>query len=216
MVGVVDNLDRTVGQGFRNPGDVIYLLGQLPETETASVSLGGSEYLARIHGIIAGQPPVVDGDLEKAVQAAVRQGIGEGWVTAAHDSSEGGLAIALAEACIAGEQGASVGLGLTYRRRDRLVGRLRTLVGQPSDLPREDLLLFGEGGARILCAVDPARAEIFEACLRQRLGQSWRRLGTVGGDELRISAGDDRELIAVRLEEMRDRWANAIERRLAL
>ena len=216
MVGVVDNLDRTVGQGFRNAGDVIYLLGQRPETENASVSLGGSEYLARLHGTIAGQPPVVDGDLEKAVQAAVRQGIAEGWVTAAHDSSEGGLAIALAEACIAGEQGASIDLGLSYRKRDRLFGRLRTLLGQPSGLPREDLLLFGEGGARILCAVDPAKAEVFEACLKLRLGQSWRRIGTVGGEELRISAGGDRELIAVRLEEMRDRWANAIERRLAL
>lgn len=129
MVGLIPDLQRVVGQGWRSPGDAIYLLG-LPLTTPLSdprLSLGGSEYLAQIHGLVAGRPPQIDLDLEQRVQAVCRYGIQQGWVASAHDLSEGGLAVALAESCLSSQRGATIQLPAgTY--------------------PRWDVLLFAEGG----------------------------------------------------------------------
>jgi phosphoribosylformylglycinamidine (FGAM) synthase-like enzyme len=68
----------------------------LPLTDsTPHLSLGGSEYLAAIHGLVAGKPPLVDFGLERRVQAVTREGIRQGWVRSAHDCAEGGLALLL-------------------------------------------------------------------------------------------------------------------------
>ena len=102
MVGLIPDLTRVSGQAWRDKGDLIYLLGQRIE-EPHAVTLGCSEYLATIHGTVAGLPPKVNFDLERRVQAACREGIRQGWVLSAHDCAEGGVAIALSEACISGQ-----------------------------------------------------------------------------------------------------------------
>ncbi|HEY9726535.1 MAG TPA: phosphoribosylformylglycinamidine synthase subunit PurL, partial [Chroococcales cyanobacterium] len=78
MVGLIPNLSNICGQGWKTEGDLIYLVG-LPLTDSTSrLSLGGSEYLATIHGTVAGKPPVVDFELERRVQGVVRDGIRRG------------------------------------------------------------------------------------------------------------------------------------------
>jgi phosphoribosylformylglycinamidine synthase len=199
MVGLIPDLTKTCGQAWQAEGDVIYLLG-LPLK--SKVSLGGSEYLATIHNTVAGQPPHVDFDLERRVQQACREGIRQGWVSSAHDCAEGGVAVALAESCIAGNLGAEVTLEVE------------------SDKPplRWDEVLFGEGGARILVSVPSAQQQIWESYLQEHLGQDWQKLGKVGNSEigLRVLTADNEILLNVRIEEMGDRYFHAIERRLGI
>jgi phosphoribosylformylglycinamidine synthase len=112
MVGLIENLQQICGQGWQTEGDLIYLLGLPPGTVNSSLTLGGSEYLAVVHGTIAGMPPIVNFDLEKQVQAACRVGIQKGWIRSAHDCAEGGLAVALAESCLSAGKGAAIEFGV--------------------------------------------------------------------------------------------------------
>jgi phosphoribosylformylglycinamidine synthase len=102
-VGLLKDWRRTVGIGFRASGDVILVVG------TRRGDLGQSLWLRELHGIEgreAGPPPIVDLDAEKRTGDYVRLGIEQGWITAAHDVSDGGLAVALAEMALAGGHGA--------------------------------------------------------------------------------------------------------------
>lgn len=205
MVGIISDLTKVCGQGWQNEGDVIYLLG-VPieskiENQKSQIVLGASEYLAAIHGIVAGRPPEVDYDLERIVQAACREGIRQGWVRSAHDCAEGGLAVALAEACISGNLGAEINLEVFAEQNQRW-----------------DNLLFGEGGARILVSVMQDRAEIWESYLHEALGSNWQKIGRVGktNHNLRILTSDNVLLIDVSIAVAGDRYSSAIERRLAV
>ncbi|MGA7935256.1 MAG: phosphoribosylformylglycinamidine synthase subunit PurL [Kovacikia sp.] len=236
MVGLIPDLTKICGQGWRTEGDIIYLLGSRLEArqEHATdrvVTLGGSEYLATIHGLVAGQPPVVDFDLERRVQAACCAGIRQGWIHSAHDCAEGGLAVALAECCISGGLGADIQLpvkGETIEAKDR--GQKADKDGirewndesiSPPSSPahlvcRWDYLLFAEGGARILVSVARVRQAIWEDYLRQHLGHDWQKLGRVASSAtaLLIRTMDDYPLINVRMTDMDDRWRNSIETHL--
>ncbi|MEH2061592.1 MAG: phosphoribosylformylglycinamidine synthase subunit PurL [Nostoc sp.] len=196
MVGLIPDLTKICGQGWQTSGDVIYLLG-LPLA--SKISLGASEYLATIHGTVAGKPPRVDFDLERRVQKVCREGIRNGWVRSAHDSAEGGVAIALAECCIAGNLGAEINLEIASTQLNRL-----------------DEVLFAEGGARILVSVTSAQQGIWESYLQENLGQDWQRLGTVSNFEtgLGVFTTDNQALIKVNIEDMSDRYSNAIARRI--
>ncbi|MFN6517799.1 MAG: phosphoribosylformylglycinamidine synthase subunit PurL [Nostoc sp. CreGUA01] len=198
MVGLIPDISKISGQGWQTAGDVIYLLG-LPLT--SQLSLGASEYLAAIHGTVAGKPPQIDFDLERRVQQVCRDGIRNGWVRSAHDCAEGGIAIALAECCISGNLGAQINLEIASTQSQRL-----------------DELLFAEGGARILVSVAPEQQEIWESYLQQHLGQQWQKLGIVGNFEvgLGVLTTDNQTLIKVNIEHMSDRYSQAIVRRLAI
>ena len=104
MVGLLPDADKRVTMGFRNEDDIIYVVGN------GNPTLGGSEYLSLIHGMEVGMPPTLDIDAEKQLQAFLREAIDQGLLQSAHDVSDGGLAVALAECCIAGEHGAGVTL----------------------------------------------------------------------------------------------------------
>ncbi|PSB44200.1 phosphoribosylformylglycinamidine synthase subunit PurL [Cyanosarcina cf. burmensis CCALA 770] len=197
MVGLIPDLSKTCTQGWQTEGDIIYLLG-LPLK--SKITLGASEYLAIIHGIVAGKPPQVNFDLERRVQATCREGIQQSWVKSAHDVAEGGLIVALAEACISTGLGAEINLGLT------------------DDLPqRWDEILFGEGGARILVSVSPQHQQVWESYLAEQLGDNWQKLGHVGSptQDLQVFTTDRQAIITATIEMMRDRFFNAIERRLS-
>ncbi|MEH1970004.1 phosphoribosylformylglycinamidine synthase subunit PurL [Nostoc sp.] len=198
MVGLIPDITKICGQGWQASGDVIYLLG-LPLA--SQNSLGASEYLAAIHETVAGKPPRVDFDLERRVQKVCREGIRNSWVRSAHDCAEGGVAIALAESCIAGNFGAEINLEIA-----------------PTQLNRLDEVLFAEGGARILVSVASAQQEIWESYLQEHLGQEWQKLGTVRNFEtgLGVFTTDNQALIKVRIEDMNDRYSHAIARRLAI
>jgi phosphoribosylformylglycinamidine synthase subunit PurL len=199
MVGLIPDLKQICGQGWQQEGDRIYLLGTPLNTATPLVTLGGSEYLASIHKTVAGRPPRVDFDLEKQVQAACRHGIRQGWVRSAHDCAEGGMAIALAEACISGRKGANLLVPSLY-------------PGQ-----RWDELLFAEGGARIFVSVDLKHQGEWEDYLRQHLGIHWTFLGQVTSveDGFSLKTEDNLVLINARIEEIASAWLTAIETRLS-
>ncbi|MDI6735763.1 MAG: phosphoribosylformylglycinamidine synthase subunit PurL [bacterium] len=101
MLGIIEG-QRVEGMGFKDEGDMIVLLGETKE------ELGGSEYLKLIHGKVSGKPPQIDLDWEKKIQATCLEAIAQGIIKSAHDCSEGGLAVALAECCIVGEMGAEI------------------------------------------------------------------------------------------------------------
>ncbi|HEY9615127.1 phosphoribosylformylglycinamidine synthase subunit PurL [Allocoleopsis sp.] len=203
MVGLIPNIAHVCGQGWQAEGDLIYLLG-LPLTVAAStphISLGGSEYLASIHGVVAGKPPVVDFDLERRVQAATREGIRQGWLCSAHDCAEGGIVVALAESCIAGQLGAQINLRLTDVEM------------------RWDEMLFGESASRILVSVKPEHQASWESYLKEQWGeqtQHWQNLGFVKSQNagLKLSIDDNQPIIDVTMIEMSERFSNALERRL--
>jgi phosphoribosylformylglycinamidine synthase subunit PurL len=165
-------------------------------------SLGGSEYLATIHGIVAGKPPAVDFELERRVQEACRHGIRQGWLNSAHDLAEGGLAVALAECCISGQLGAEI-----YLQKSQL---------------RFDEILFGETASNIVVSVKPECQGEWEAYLKEKLDNSWQELGTVGSDRanLQISMvsldklSGDRLVIDVTISNIQEQWATALARRL--
>ena len=202
MVGLIPDLTKICGQSWQQTGDIIYLLG-LPwetsiENSRSRINLGGSEYLATIHETVAGTPPVVDFQLEKQVQAVCREGIRQGWVKSAHDSAEGGVAIALAECCINSNLGAEINL--------------------PEFSIRPDVLLFGEGGARIVVSISPENVDIWDSYLTEHLGNNWQKIGSVGtlNNNFRVYTVDKLPLIDLKLAEMKLAWENAIELRLNL
>jgi phosphoribosylformylglycinamidine synthase subunit PurL len=195
MIGIVDDITKICGQGWQNTGDRIYLMGVPTAVKTSpEVTLGASEYLAILHQAIAGQPPAVNFDLELKVQAACRHGIRQGWIHSAHDSAEGGLAVALAECCISGNKGAAIQIGAIDNRWDTV--------------------LFGEGGARIIVSIDPSHQAEFEAYLDSHVTDAWQYLGNVGtaGDHFQVTA--ETGLIDLDVAAITETWATAIERRL--
>src|SRR4029453_4459633 len=91
VVGLIEDADRVVGRAFRSAGDVVILLGE------SRAELGGSEYLKIIHGLIRGLPPALDLSREAALQRLLVDGSARGVIRSAHDCSEGGLAVTIAE-----------------------------------------------------------------------------------------------------------------------
>ena len=211
MVGLIPDLSKLAGQAWLKKGDLIYVLGmgessqnsELPSESSkieTSPTLGGSEYLAAIHGIVAGKPPRIDFELERKVQSVCRDGIRQGWVCSAHDCAEGGIAIALAESCISAKMGAEIHLSFNSEK----VGRW-------------DEILFGEMGNCIVVSVAPKNQEIWESYLQEHLTKMWQKIGLVCCAEspLRVVSADNQVLIEVAMGEMGDRFYNAIERRIA-
>ena len=134
MVGLVENIERVVGLGWRQPGDAVLLLGVAPDEQGDDrLGLAGSSYQMLVSGVLAGRPPRVDFELERGVQQLLRQAIDAGLLASAHDSSDGGLAVALAESSIASSLGVELKLN-----------------GRPEGLART---LFAEGGARVAISV---------------------------------------------------------------
>ena len=185
MVGIIEKAAHITTQSFKKAGDAILLLGD-PGDE-----LGGSHYVKMIHGLKAGIPPRLDYTREKAVQAAVMALIKMGLLRSAHDCSEGGLAVALAESCISGEE----------------------LLGAEIDLSgiagRVDEVLFNESQSRIVVSIRRENAAA-ALSLAQWQGVPARRLGFVGGDQLRIKAsGGD---WSWPVKELHEAWWGSIKR----
>ena len=130
MVGVIGDVAGRCTAGFTAEGDLVGLVGPIHG------ELGGSEYQRIAHGVNQGDPPLLDMDLERRVQAFVLDAISEGLLHSAHDCAEGGIAIALAESCLLGDIGAWIGI-------DEL-GDLRELGQLGGLIEKEAGILFGE------------------------------------------------------------------------
>ncbi len=165
MVGVLESLDHATPAAFQAEGDAIILLGE-PTDE-----LGGSEYLHTIHGVVAGAPPRCDLNAEKALIEALLAGITSGSVKSAHDCSDGGLGVALAEC--------------TMMNRDQMRGA-EVDLSLWSALPVR-ALLFGEAQGRVV-VTSAKPAEVLAATKKH--GVPAARIGTVRGtSKLQIKIG---------------------------
>lgn len=181
MVGLVHDTDHITTQGFKAEGDVILLLGD------TRGELGGSEFQAVIHGVTEGRPPELDLQVEKRLLGAVLGAIQGGLVRSAHDLSEGGLAVALAESCISGGVGAEVALESSLRA---------------------DVALFSESQSRILLSASPEQAEKLMDYIASR-GVPVQRIGVVGGSSLAFSV-NGAAAISRPVKELARVWEDAI------
>ena len=163
MVGVLPDVGKRATQAFKRGGDVVLLVGECTD------ELGASEYLAVVHGLEQGQPPQLNLEREKQIQTAVLELIQQGLCDTAHDCSEGGLAVAIAEMVLG--QGFGADLSLT-----RLA----------ENVTRSDALLFGEAQSRILVAVNPEALSEVERRLKEH-GTPYTPLGITGGDVLMLN-----------------------------
>jgi len=194
MVGLIDDEKHITTQWFKDEGDVIILVGTVAavsDRRSENELLGGSRYLKVCHGSKIGPPPHVDVAHEIKVQNAVRDLIREGLVQGAHDCSEGGLAITLAESCF---------------NPDRVFGA--DIALNAGDTPAATVL-FNESQSRVIISVTPENLDKAIAMLRER-DVPFQQLGKVGSDELQIRI--DQQTFRWRVAEIYDDWWNAIRR----
>jgi len=198
MVGLIEKEEHITTQWFKNAGDEIILVGKVGD------ELGGSRFLKVCHGKRIGPPPHVDLAREIEIQNAVRDLIRAGLVRSAHDCSEGGLAVALAESCFnpTGLYGADVDLGGV-----EAAGPAASSEYLAGDTPATTL--FNESQSRIVISVTPENLEKTMSIL-QKGDVPHQRLGTVTGDELRIRANT--ENFHWPITDLYDDWWNSIRR----
>ncbi len=185
MVGLIADERWITRQYFRDASDVIYLIGPIGD------ELGASQYLAVVHGRKEFQPPRLNYDLELTLHATLHGLIRRGLVKSAHDCSEGGLGVALAECCVSGEH--RTGASVTFNDRAE----------------RIDQLLFNESQSRVILSVGPENAEATEAaCTAANL--PFRRIGTVRGSELIVTTQTETQRWEI--AELFQAWYFVIER----
>jgi phosphoribosylformylglycinamidine synthase II len=180
MVGLIEDVNRHCTSGFKNEGDIVFLLGS-PKAD--DVSLSGSEYLKIVHNLVMGNL-FIDLELEKRLHQCCIELIKQGVINSAHDCSEGGLLVCLAESCLAS------GIGFVSQSW-RTEGRL-------------DTALFGEAQSRIIVSVTPNLVTKLE-----KIASKWQMpvtgLGAVGGKRLMI-----KDYVNVTLEKMEKAWLNTL------
>jgi phosphoribosylformylglycinamidine synthase len=187
MVGVIDDVSKTVRAGFRTPGDAIILLGRNTD------ELGASEYLKAVHGRTAGAVPAVDLDAEIRLRDAVLEMIDARLLSSAHDCAEGGLAVCLAESVI----GAAP-------------GPVGARVELDDELPAP-ALLYGEAQGRIVVSCpEPAVDAVLEKSRSH--GVPAARIGIVGqpGQELVLELTGPGVMVTAPIGALADAYASAI------
>ncbi|NQS88362.1 phosphoribosylformylglycinamidine synthase subunit PurL [Patescibacteria group bacterium] len=189
MMGLIEDIDFISTPWFKKEGDLILLLGQSKE------ELGGSEYLYFIYNSKKGIPPRLDLNKERSIQQTCLEVIKTGLISSAHDCSEGGLAVALAECCIC--------------RTEEKLGAVVELF-HPS--LREDALLFGETQSRILLSCPPKNLIRVEK-IAEKNKVKCQRIGKVAGDKLIIKK-DGEILIDTGVDDLSKIWENGLSRRL--
>ena len=184
-LGLLEDVKRHVSSGFKREGNLVVLMGA-SGIRGRPRDLAGSEYLEMFHNLVAGRP-TIDLELEGRMQALCRRAIAEGILSSAHDCSDGGLAVALAEACIAG--------GVGFK-------------GDFSVQGRWDAALFGEAQSRIVVSL-PLRSQAELQTLSREMEVPIAPLGTVGGDSLTVAS-----MIDLPLAEMDQAWRQGLEEAL--
>jgi phosphoribosylformylglycinamidine synthase len=181
VVGGIPDLDGLPASGFVRGGDRILLLGEDRR------EFGGSAYLRLLHEIETGRPPRVDLDAEARLAELLRALIFRGALSTAHDLSEGGFLVALAEACFPFGLGARV------------------------EVPMEGAALFSETQARALVACKPEHVDrLLRSAERRKVPV--REIGEVGGDEIELTSGG--ETASVKVAELRTLWSTALPKAL--
>ncbi len=183
MVGLIADVEKHITQWFKDEGDVIVLLGETRE------ELGGSEYLKQVHGIVAGSPPGLDLEAESNLVRALLEASDRGILKSAHDLSEGGIALSLAESCFTPENTTGITVEL-------------------SGTIRGDALLFSESQARAVVSLDNKNTGILRT-IAESNNVPMAVIGTVGGSWFSIKG-----LIDIPVSEARRAWAAGFENNL--
>jgi phosphoribosylformylglycinamidine synthase len=183
VVGLIENAARVITRTFKREGDSIVLLGD------DRGELGGSEYLRTVHGLVRGDAPELDLARERALQTVVSQAAAVGLLQSAHDCSDGGIGVSLAESCFdSGGLGATVDL----------------------DGVSAEIALFSESASRIVVSVSPSKeSDVLKRA--SAAGVPARRIGRVGGARLQISVNGDRA-IDMAVSDAEHIWATALEK----
>ena len=180
MVGLLERVERAVTPWFKEPGDVVALLGRTRE------ELGGSEYLKCVHGLTRGTPPWIDLKMEQAVQRCCIEAIEQELLCSAHDLSDGGLAVALAECCVGGPEKP---LGVRIDTHEMIRG---------------DALLFSESQSRIIVSLKEENLVGLEE-IAARHNVPLQVIGTVGGSRFVIQP-----LLQLPVDEIKTIWSTGL------
>jgi phosphoribosylformylglycinamidine synthase len=210
MVGIIDKPEHVTTQWFKDEGDAIILLGQIVDMGDPLQGLGGSAYLQVVQGLKNGVPPMCGLEFAKTLHTILIGLIQSGLVKSAHDCSDGGLAVALAESCIS---------QLIARDTPRLIGATVDITGLGTieagvsvASPRLDALLFGETQSRVVisCKALDAVKVVERAKL---MGVPAMQIGNIGGDKLTVKTTGSE--FSAPLTELHDAWWNSIARAMA-
>jgi phosphoribosylformylglycinamidine synthase len=189
IVGLLDDVSLALSPGFKREGDVIVLLGR------TRAELGGSEYLRSIHGREKGRPPRLNLAAEKRAQELCLEAISRGLLHSAHDPSEGGLAVCLAECSLLSPSR----LGCAVDLEDRM---------------RPDALLFGESQSRILVSLSEDRvSELLKLAEKKKTKASV--IGRVRGRKIIIRAAG-REIVRLTVDRLYQAWKNALPQAVSI
>ena len=190
MIGLIEDADKRVGSGFVSAGDDIYVMAN------GEASWGGSEYLYVFENVEAGSPPALDFAKEIAVQKLVRKAIKDGLVKSAHDVSEGGIAVTMAEKAMCGK----IGMSLTL----------------PDTIPADGaaLRMFGERSATIVVTASPAARGALEA-LAAAHRVPIQLVGTTGGDRMVVDHHGS-TLVDIAIATLVDAYEGAIPKSLSI
>jgi phosphoribosylformylglycinamidine synthase len=195
MIGLIDDVRRVVQHGFKQTGDVIALLGVTAD------DLSLSEYLVTVEGISseeligAGRVPVIDLQRERVVQAACLEAAESGLLRSAHDCSDGGLAVAIAECCFSSLNRSEIGADV-----------------ETSGPLGDDALLFSESPSRIIISFEATSRSTVEE-IAGRWNCPFTIIGRTGGDRLRIKANGE-QVVDTSVAELEAVWRNALSRKL--
>jgi phosphoribosylformylglycinamidine synthase II len=207
ILGILDDASKVLKIAFREEGDLIVLIDGAVSLVAAQHAapphelqreFSSSEYSKTVGGIVAGEPPSIDLAAEKRLQECLVALAASGSVRSAHDASDGGIAVALAESCFAkvGAQHAAPQLGANVKLDD----------SSPTEYA-----LFGERGARAVVSVRPTfLAPVLETA--RQYGVAAQQIGQViGGDAFRIEYRG-RAVIDTSVAKLYDTWAHSLER----
>jgi len=191
IVGLIKDADKYVTQDFKNEGDLVVLLGE------NKADLSGSEYLYLVHKQKKGNPRI-DIKGEKAVQEVCLEAIEAGIINSAHDCSEGGLGVTLAESCIA--------------NINKMLGAVVKLDELKNKDIRIDEILFGEAPSRIVVSLNKDKLSALEKILKKH-SVPYQILGNVTGDRL-VVRYKEKTIINLPLVTLGDTWRKAIPSRI--
>jgi phosphoribosylformylglycinamidine synthase len=194
VVGLLERADHVVSRRFQESGDAIMLLGH------GAGELGGSEYLKVMHDLVRGLPPALDLDAERALQALLVRLADERLMRSAHDCSDGGLAVTIAECAFE-----SIGIGAEVSLEGVDVSRVVDVNIAAA--------LFGESASRVVVSVVPAHVT---AVLRHAAAANVpvRVIGQTGGSRLRLAVAG-RIVIDQSVDDAERVWATAIDKHFA-
>jgi phosphoribosylformylglycinamidine synthase len=190
IVGLFDNAESVATRVFKQSGAVVVALGD------NRGELGGSEYLVQMHGLVRGVPPALDLDRERAVQALVVHAIANGWIDSAHDCSEGGLAITVAECTF---DSGGIGVRVDVELANAALGAHAV-----------NATLFGESASRVVVTTTSERlAQLLSAAQAAQVPAA--AIGTTGGDRITIAVNGRVEIDSP-VGAAEETWSTAIER----